>query len=340
MGDSLTTAVLVFAAATAVVAVSGTWLTRVSDQLADKTGLGEAFVGTLLLAGATSIPDFAATISAAVSDRPRLAMSHLMGSIALNMVFLGAADVVYRKANLEHAAASAANLIQGLLLIALLVLPLLARAAPSVELAGVHPVSPLLLLGYLGGLRLVRSAHKRPMWSPLRTPQTVKESDAPGFVAARLGTLWFRFAALTAVTGLSGWILMGCTRVIADRTGLAETLAGGLLTAFATSTPELVTTIAAVRRGALTLAVSNIIGTNCFNTLAIAGADVGYRRGSIYHAIPATELVWGLVSILMTTVLLLGMVRRQTYGPGRVGFETVLMLLVYAAGVAVMIASA
>lgn len=104
---------------------------------------------------------------------------------------------------------------------------------------------------------------------------------------------------------------------------------GGLVTALATSSPELVTTITAIRRNALTLAVSNIFGTNCFNMLVIASADVGYPGGSIYHDITPIQMTWGLVSILMTAILLMGMVRRQRYGFGNIGFESALILTVY-----------
>ncbi|HZY65275.1 MAG TPA: hypothetical protein VFE21_05290 [Rubrobacteraceae bacterium] len=54
-----------------------------------------------------------------------------MGGIAAQTVFLSVADAVYRQANLEHAAASPANLSQGTLLVALLAIPLMAFAGPQ-----------------------------------------------------------------------------------------------------------------------------------------------------------------------------------------------------------------
>jgi cation:H+ antiporter len=85
--------------------------------------------------------------------------------------------------------------------------------------------------------------------------------------------------------------------------------------------------------------VANIVGTNCFNTTVIAAADLAYREGSIYHAIPAAELTWGLLSILMTAILLLGMLRRETYGIGNIGFESFGILSLYGAGVALVFAA-
>lgn len=261
-------------------------------MLADRTGLGEALFGVLLLAGVTSLPDFAATLDAAIDARPDLAMSNVMGSMAVNLVFLGVADIVYRKANLEHAAASHVNLMLAGLLIVLLTLPLLAIFTPTVTLWGIHPITPVIVAAYLFGLRLVHHTLARPMWFPRQTYQTV--SDEPEKrPRGRSTTLWFGFIGMAVMTGIAGWILMEAAKVIA----------------LATSTPELVTTIAAIRIGALTLAVSNIFGTNCFNMLVVAAADVGYPHGSIYHDMAPVQMTWGLVSILMTAILLLGLVR-------------------------------
>ena len=90
--------------------------------------------------------------------------------------------------------------------------------------------------------------------------------------------------------------------------------------------------------GVLLLAVSNIFGTNCFNMLVVAAADVGYFHGVIYHDMAPVQMTWGLVSILMTAILLLGLVRRETYGFGRIGFESVLILGVYAIALVVVMA--
>ncbi|MFZ5556436.1 MAG: sodium:calcium antiporter [Pseudomonadota bacterium] len=335
MLDSLNASIAVFAAAAVVIAVAGTFLARAADELADRTGLGEALIGTFLLAGATSLPDFAATLSAAVDGRGELAMSNVMGSMAANLAFLVLGDLVYRKANLEHAAASVPNLMQAVLLVALLAIPLIAMAVPDASLGGVHPATPLIVVGYVLGLRLVRGAQARPMWFPRKTRQTVEDRPAPGRRGGLLAA-WAKFGALTTVTAVSGWWVMETAKGVTDHTALSDGVAGGLFTALATSSPELVTTIAAIRQGALTLAVSNIVGTNSFNVLVIAAADLGYP-GSIYADISSMQLIWGLVTILMTAILLLGMLRRETYGIGRIGFESFLVLAVYAATLAAVV---
>jgi cation:H+ antiporter len=336
--SSLTSSIVAFALAAVVIVIAGSRLARQADTLADRTGLGEALFGILLLAGVTSLPDFAATLSAAVDARPDLAMSNVMGSMAVNLAFLGVADIFYRKANLEHAAASPVNLMLAGLLIVLLTLPLLAIFTPKLTQWHIHPVTPLIVAAYLFGLYLVQRTQAKPMWFPRLTLQTVPDRPQKHH-HGRLTTVWLEFIGMAAVTGMAGWILMEAAKGIADQAGISETLIGGLFTAFATSTPELVTTIAAIRLGALTLAVSNIFGTNCFNMLVVAAADAGYVRGSIYHDMAPVQMTWGLVSILMTAILLLGLVRRETYGIARIGFESALILGVYAVALGVIVAS-
>lgn len=337
MFSSLVPSVIAFSIAALIIVIAGWRLSRLADVLADRTGLGEALFGILFLAGVTSLPDFAATLSAAVDARPDLAMSNVMGSMAVNLVFLGVADIVYRKANLEHAAASPVNLMLAGLLIVLLTLPLLAFFTSTVTLWGVHLITPVIVAAYLFGLHLVHRTRAKPMWFPRFTRQTV--SDEPEKQVRGASTsVWFGFISMAIVTGLAGWVLMEAAKNIADKTGVSDTLVGGIFTAFATSTPELVTTIAAIRIGALTLAVSNILGTNCFNMLVVAAADVGYLHGSIYNDMSPVQMIWCLVSILMSAILLLGLVRRETYGIGRIGFESALILGVYVIALSAIVA--
>ena len=338
MLSSLNLSIFVFGVAALAIVTAGSRLARLSDDLADRSGLGEALFGVLLLGGVTSLPDFAATLSAAIDKRPDLAMSNVMGSMAVNLAFLGIADIVYRKANLEHAAASPVNLMLAALLIVLLTLPMLAMATPPLGILSVHPVTPVLVAAYLFGLYLVHHTQAKPMWFPRQTHETVSDTPDPQQQGSLLRA-WLGFIALAFVTGIAGWALMEAAKGIADQTGLSDTVVGGMLTALATSTPELVTTVAAIRCGALTLGVSNIFGTNCFNLLVVAAADVGYPHGSIYHDVAPVQMIWGLVTILMSAILLLGMLRRETYGIGRIGFESALILVVYGVALGFIVAS-
>jgi cation:H+ antiporter len=124
---------------------------------------------------------------------------------------------------------------------------------------------------------------------------------------------------------------------IADQTGLSETAVGSLLTAIATSLPELVTSVAAVRQGSLTLAVGGIIGGNAFDTLFAAVADIAYRPGSIYHAITERQVFLIVLTILLISILLMGLIRREKRGIAGIGFESFFILLIYAGAVVFLV---
>ena len=111
---------------------------------------------------------------------------------------------------------------------------------------------------------------------------------------------------------------------------------GGVLIAVASSLPELVVAITAIRMGALTLAVGDIVGGNAFDTLFIAVADLFYRDGSIYTAIGRTEHVWLGCVLLMNAVLLMGLMYRQRQGVANIGLESWTMLIIYVGTVSLL----
>lgn len=332
----LATAVPVFLVCAGVIAVAGTRMTKLADVLADRTGMGEALIGGVLLGVATSLSGTVTSVTAALDDQASLAVSNAVGGIAVQTVFLALADLTYRRANLEHAAASATNLVQAALLIVMLSLPLAAAVTPAVSLFAVHPVTPVLVAVYIGGLRLADSVRANPMWVPRQTREL--RADTPedrSFEGPRTPVLILRFTLLLAVLGVAGWLVAGSGLAIAAATGLTQSFVGALLTATATSLPELVTTLAAVRRGALTLAVGGIIGGNTFDVLFLVASDVAYRPGSVFHAIGRAELFLLVWAIAMTAVLLMGLLQRQRRGVGSIGFESVALIVIYLAGVAI-----
>jgi cation:H+ antiporter len=334
---SLLQGIIVFCACAAVIAVAGTRITGIVDQLADRTGIGEAAAGAVLLGGATSLGGSVLSVTAAWNGHAELAVSNALGGIAVQTFFLAVADMVYRRANLEHAAASVPNMMQNGLLICLLSLILIAPYLPEYTFWGVHPVTPVLLAAYVYGIHLVQGANESPMWWPSVTRET--REDEPDDVTAMppLLRLWAGFLMLMSVLGLAGWALEPAATVIADNTNMTQTVVGVMLTAISTSIPELVTSIAAVRRGALTLAVGGIIGGNAFDTLFTAASDIAYREGSIYHAIPEDSKFWAVLTLLMSGVLMMGLIRREREGIGMIGMESVVITILYVLGVVLLL---
>ncbi len=319
-----------FALAAAVIGAAGWALALTADRLADRTGLGEAVTGALFLGATTSLSGSVTTLTGALDGRAGFAVSNGLGGIAAQTAFIALADISYRRANLEHAAASLPNIMQGALLVVMLSLILVAMAAPPLSVAGVHPVSLLLIVAYVVGLRLVHRVHRRPMWTPRPTRQTRPDEPDPEAERSALAPLLVRFALLAVLVAASGWLIARTGLALTAQTGLSDTAVGGVLTALSTSLPELVTALAAVRQGALTLAVGDIVGGNVFDTLFVAIADIAYRDGSVLHAdgAPQITLIIG-ASLLQTGILLVALIEREQRGLANVGADSILMLAVY-----------
>lgn len=342
MLESWSTAALLagFALAGLVVVLSGLRITMLVDRLADRTGLGEAIAGAVLLGAATSLSGTIVSITVALDGYASLAYSNSIGGIAAQTAFLAIADVVYRRANLEHAAADMANIFQAVVLIVLLTLPLLASAQPEFTVFAAHPVSLAIPVIYVAALYATRALRETPMWHPVRTDDTRKDTPEQESAEARQTSttmLFVAFLMLMLVMGLAGWMIAKTAGILTGRMALSQTLVGALATAVVTSMPELVTTVAAVRRGALQLAVGGIIGGNTFDTLFLTAADLSYRDGSLYHAATVNDQFWTLTAILMTAILLGGLVVRQREGPARIGIESAAILVVYAGAIALQV---
>lgn len=326
----------VFAVSGLIILFCGIRMTGQADRIADRTGLGEALVGGILLGAATSLSGTVVSVTAALDGRVSLAFSNAVGGIAAQTAFLAIADIIWRKANLEHAAAELAIVFQCALLVLLLCVPLLAYSAPEFAVFGVHPASIAILAIYLFGVRASRQVREEPMWQPVGTGDTKHDEpdEEPADAGGNLG-LFAGFAAMMLVMGATGWTIAQVAGVLTDRYGLNASLIGALMTAVVTSLPELVTTLAAVHRGALQLAIGGIIGGNTFDTLFLTLSDAAYREGSIYHAIGAGDLFWLATGLLMTAVLLSGLIVRQRSGPAGIGFESLSLLAIYAGAVSI-----
>jgi cation:H+ antiporter len=298
---------------------SGARITRVVDELADRTGIGEAVAGGVLLGATTSLPGIVTIIVGASAGDAGFALANPLGGIALQTVWLAIADLAYRRANLEHAAASLENVFQAVLLAALLTLPVAGYATPQLELLGLHPATYAIPVLYGLGLVLLRRVRKAPGWRAVRTEETREDvpqhgSDSPG------PRLWGSFFVLATVLAGAGWVTGRAGLSLVETTGLSGNLIGATLTTGTSSLAELVTLIAAVRMGALTLGVGDIVGGNLFDVLQIALADGFYRDGPVYADAGPAGLLLTAGCLLLSLVLAAGLLMREERGIGFEGF--------------------
>lgn len=329
----LPVAAVTLAVSAAVIGVLGVRLVHVVDRLADRTGIGEALAGAIFMGGATSLAGLVVSVVAAAEGNASLAVGNSVGGIAAQTAFIVAADIAYRRANLEHAAASLGNIFNSVLLLTLFAIVVLGASGPDVTVLGVSPFTVLLVGVYLYGTVLARDVSEQPMWAPIHTSETRQDEPDSEGVHADLWRLWGEFVLLAVAVVVAGYVVGRAGLSMVQETGVSGTVVGAFATSIATSVPELVTSIAAVRSGALTLAVGGIVGGNAFDLLFIAASDVAYRSGSVYAALTEADVFILAWAMLLVAIVTAGLLRRQKEG---IGFEGIGVLAVYLAGLLVV----
>ena len=331
MPESLILNITLFISSGFVILLAGTNLVKLCDELADRTGMGEAITGAVFLGGLTTLPGITASISAAWSGSASLALSNAYGGIAAQTLFIAAADIVYQKANLEHAAASLENILSGVGLLVLLSMLFFAHSTPAITIWHMHPVSLLLPVVYVCFIYLASQSRENPMWLARITNET--STDEPeekneSLSHKKLVKRWISLVLTGSLIVVFGWLLTKTGINISKATGISQSVMGAFLIAVITSFPELITSIFAVRQGALTLAVGGILGGNAFDTMFVAVADYFYLKGSIFEYVTAQDKGIAAMAAVMTGLILLGLLYRQRKGPAGIGFESIAVIFV------------
>lgn len=294
---------------TCIVAIgfAGARLSRYGDVIAEKTGLGRSWVGLILLATVTSLPELVTGISAVTIARvPDIAAGDVLGSCVFNLAilvvvdFLHPAESIYSRASRGHILSAAF----GILLIGLVAFSiLLTRQGTMPALGHVGLYTPAIVLLYLLAMRTLYRYERREVAEFVeevaeRYPHISLKSAATGFALA---------AGVVAAAGT--WLpFVGAD--LAVQMGWHDSFVGTLLVAAATSAPEIAVTLAAVRLGALDMAVANLLGSNLFDILILAIDDLFYLDGPLLAAVSPVHAVSALSAIVMTGVAVIGLFYR------------------------------
>lgn len=173
------------------------------------------------------------------------------------------------------------------------------------------------------------------MWRPAETDETVGDIPDKAEEEAMSRTVT-KFVLSAAVVAVAGYFVAKTGVVIAEKSALDQSFVGALFTALATSLPELVVVLAAVRQGALVMAMGNIIGGNSFDVLFVAFADMAYADGSIYHAVDQSQLFLIALAVLLNAILITGMLHRQKHGLAKSGWESISIIALFLVGYAIL----
>jgi cation:H+ antiporter len=302
-------------------------LARAADMIAETTGLGRAWIGLILLAAATSLPEMLTDINAALLDAPDIGVGDLMGSTLANMLILAALDLVYaRRYILQSVAVDHA--VVGLLAIVLTTIAGVAIVAGGFGRIGFVGIETLVIAAvYLAGMRMVFLMTQEAasaivaMASPeLKPPRRELRGAVGVFALAGIGL------ALVAP------FLVISAEAVSVESGLSQTFVGTLLVGFTTSFPEIAASVAAVRMGAVDLAVGNIFGSNAFNMLVLPMMDLAYFEGPVLANVSSGHQLSALLAVLCIALGVMAILARLRKRAGLVRFGSVLIVTSYVAG--------
>lgn len=316
-----------------LVILLGGGLTKSADVIAEKSGLGRTWVGAILLAGVTSLPELATGISAVTFlDAPDLAAGGILGSCLFNLVILAILDFVcgpdplFQRAQISHGlAAGLGCMLLGIAAVGMV----LGSMDQPFQVGWVSGFSLILLVAYfLSGRMIAKCEVER------RTEVLAQEAEIFQYQHLRIRQSYIRFVVLSIGIVLTGtWLAVVCDR-IAEVTGLGESFVGALLLAATTSLPEVVTSISAVRLNAVDLAVSNVFGSNLFNLGIFGIFDLAYWKGDLLANISPVHINTALVAMIMTSIAIVGLVYRAAVKESQqyVTWDGVTLIVLYLFG--------
>ena len=145
-----------------------------------------------------------------------------------------------------------------------------------------------------------------------------------------LGELGLRFVISAIIVVLAGTQLARSGDVIAARTKLGGLWVGSIFLAFATSLPEIVTDISAVRMGAPDLAVGDLFGSSMANMLILALVSLAPSGAELFRRATLDHVLYASLAIMLTAIATVGLVLRPPVTLLGIGLTSWFLLVVYA----------
>jgi cation:H+ antiporter len=310
-----------------LIVVAGVKLCRYGDILAEKTGLGGTWIGLVMVAAVTSLPELATGIaSVTVAAAPDIAAGDVLGSCVFNLLIVVILDLMHRGESV-YTRASQGHILGGafgVMLIGFIAFNIvLSSDGASLAIGHVGIYSPVVLILYAVAMRTLYRYERRQIAEfPTET------AERHGDISVEHAALRYAVAALVVVA--AGVALPFVAKILAIQMEWSQSFVGTLFVALATSLPEVVVTVAALRIGAVDMAIGNLLGSNLFNILILAIDDIAYVQGPLLSDISPAHAISALSALMMTGAAIAGLLYRPR---GRVfktvGWVSIVLFVVY-----------
>lgn len=274
------------------------------DCLDKKTDLSGAFIGGVLLAAVTSLPELFTSLTAVLAlDQPGLVQGNVLGSNLFNVCVIGGLMLFFVK-GYQHAHISKSHTSSLLFTLVMYICVALAVFMPitiPLGFVNVNVMSIIILLIYMISVKTMKNDDSA----------TSEDDEEITLSVKQIVVRFILFAIALVVVSI---LLTQVTDQIAVKLNLGTTIAGAIFLGVATSLPELSASVNLVRIGNYNASFGNVVGSNVFNFIILTFADFLYTKGSIYinESQTLNLLFFGIFSMLMTLGVIKGQKSRGT----------------------------
>jgi cation:H+ antiporter len=323
---------IAFILCTSAIVFAGVKLSRYGDIIAEKTGLGRTWIGVVLMASVTSLPELATGASSVTyAGVPNIAVGDVLGSCVFNILILALLDAVYRpmpisaKAHPGHVLSAGFGI---LLLGAVSLSIFFSSHAPQLGWIGIY--SLIFIVIYLFAMRMVYSYEKKQTALSISKSMDIQYGGIPTKNAV------FIYAINAVIVIIAAMFLPKIGEGIAESTGLGQSFVGNIFIAISTSLPEVVVSLAAVKMGAVDLAVGNLFGSNIFNILILAIDDALFVKGPLLSFVDQNHAISALSAIMMTAIAIIGLTYRAEKKRTLLSWDSAAIVVVYMINLALL----
>ena len=291
------------------------------DLLDKKTNMSGAFIGGVILAAVTSLPELVTSISSIyVVDNPELIMGNVLGSNIFNLCIFGGTTALSVKAfanakvGKAHLATIICTIVADILMLVTLTLGYQNTRIPVIH---INAASLVILIIYFISLRFLSNDDC--------------ENDEEDTCKLTVKQIVIRFILMSLGLVAMSIIVTYFTDIIAEKLNLGASLAGAIFLGVVTSLPELTSSIALVRKRNFNAMIGNVVGSNMFNFTIFSIADFIAGTTPVYkvadEAAPKNMIYFGILSTVLVAASILLQSKFKTKNPQHKGKLVIYVLL-------------
>lgn len=256
-------------------------LSYYGDKLSRQSKLGSAFIGGLLIASITSLPEFVTSLSAVIFDNPTLSFGDIVGSNMFNIFVLAVYNIYFFNSNFFKDT-SKKHLIECLILFIDYIFIIIGTFNVVIDY-----ISVVLIIMYIMYMLFIFKSEKGEE----------KRENKEKYIIVK-----FILTAFVMII-LSIFLTYQADKISKIYPNFSSSSIGAILLGITTSLPEVVTTFALIKFNNFDMAISNMLGSNIFNFLVLSFADIFIKNDHIYNYSDRYSLFYLIGGLLITLLL-------------------------------------